>query len=79
MRSSDNWQKGIPKSVYASSLLRHTIDVWMKHRAFPGDSEYTLEDSICAVIFNSMGYLFELLKSKYGDTKLEPTTMGWDE
>lgn len=66
LRASDNWQKGIPQDAYMKSLLRHVIDVWTFNRigvpSFNGKKE--LEDSLCAVIFNAMGYLFELLKEE---------------
>jgi hypothetical protein len=62
MRESDNWQKGIPKDTYMKSLERHNVDVWLAHRGFP--SEQDIEDSLCGVIFNACGYLFELLKGK---------------
>jgi hypothetical protein len=88
LRDSDNWQKGIAKTVYAKSGLRHQIDVWMLHRGYhlyrersdvgetthirteaissipAGWTEVTMEDALCACIFNNMGYLFELLKVK---------------
>jgi len=60
LRDSDNWQKGIPKNVYMKSLWRHFHSMWMSHRGYK-----TLEDivdSICGVLFNTMGYLFEYLK-----------------
>lgn len=62
LRSSDNWQKGIPKDVYIKSAWRHFLDWWKQHRGYKGQDE--LEDSICALIFNAQGYLFELLKTK---------------
>ena len=63
LRDSDNWMRGIPESAYMKSLLRHIMDVWTHHR-FPitegpnGD----LEDSLCAVLFNTMGLLYEVMK-----------------
>lgn len=66
LRSSDNWQKGIPRDVYMKSLARHFFDVWEKHRTgklFTASQE-ELEESLCGTIFNSMGYLFEELKEK---------------
>lgn len=60
LRDSDNWQKGIPKDVYMKSALRHFVDVWKQHRGLEGQDE--LQDSLCAVMFNIMGYLFEDLK-----------------
>ena len=59
IRDSDNWQAGIPLDVYMKSMWRHFLDVWTKHRGNEGDESYTIEDSLCAVIFNAMGYLHE--------------------
>lgn len=61
-RASDNWQKGIPRSVYMKSGFRHLITWWENHREV--DTAETIEDSICGVIFNAFGYLHELEKEK---------------
>lgn len=62
LRASDNWQKGIPKDQYMKSLLRHIHDMWTQHRGLQGKDEF--EESICAVLFNTQGYLHELLKER---------------
>lgn len=63
LRGSDNWQGGIPPNVYMKSLLRHVIDIWLLHDGFPEDATIPdIEEALCAVIFNAMGYLFEELK-----------------
>jgi len=62
LRDSDNWQKGIPKDAYIKSAFRHYHDWWMQHRGYAGKDE--LEESICALLFNAQGYLYELLKEK---------------
>lgn len=65
LRDSDNWQKGIPLTVYMKSLWRHFIDMWSIHRGIgPIPNTEILEEAICAVIFNASGYLHELLKYK---------------
>ncbi len=58
LRESDNWQKGIPKDVYMKSMFRHFMDVWSAHR---GVGQASMEPSLCALMFNVMGYLHELL------------------
>ena len=44
------------------------MGTWLIHRRFPvvdnKGSKIDLEESLCAEIFNTMGYLFEILKSK---------------
>lgn len=62
LRDSDNWQKGIPKNAYIKSAWRHFLDWWMEHRNLP--SREGIEDALCALMFNTMGYLYELLKEK---------------
>lgn len=60
LRPSDNWQKGIPKEQYLKSTFRHFMDLWKLHRGYKTDAE--LEDTLCALMFNIMGYLFEVKK-----------------
>jgi len=67
LRDSDNWQKGIPKSAYAKSLIRHVMQFHKLHRGhevFDWDTgaDINVEDMLCAIIFNAMGYLHETLK-----------------
>jgi hypothetical protein len=62
LRDSDNWQKGIPKYVYIKSGWRHFFDWWKEHRGIP--TKEGIEDALCALMFNVMGYLHELLKEK---------------
>jgi hypothetical protein len=68
LRDSDNWQKGIPKETYIKSKFRHFIATWLLHRGYTAKDEkgnnVTLEESLCGDIFNTMGYLHELLKEK---------------
>ena len=59
LRASDNWQRGVPRAQYLKSLLRHTLDLWLLHRGHPARD--TLENTLCAIIFNAMGYLHETL------------------
>lgn len=62
LRDSDNWQKGIPKNAYIKSAWRHFLDWWSGHRGYKGKED--LEDILCALMFNVMGYLYEHLKEK---------------
>jgi len=69
LRDSDNWQKGIPRTAYMKSLWRHFFDAWKLHRGLAATDRstgkaITLEDALCGVLFNAMGYLHELLKGE---------------
>lgn len=61
LRDSDNWQKGIPRPQYIKSLFRHFIDLWKAHRGY---DVIDVEETLCAIVFNAMGYLHEWLKEK---------------
>lgn len=60
LRDSDNWQKGIPLDAYIKSAWRHFFDWWTEHRGY--GSREGLEDALCGLLFNVMGYLHEHLK-----------------
>lgn len=61
LRRSDNWQKGIPEDVYIKSAWRHFMDWWKAHRGLGGN----IEEALCGVLFNVMGYLHEFIKSQH--------------
>jgi hypothetical protein len=62
LRDSDNWQKGIPLDAYRKSAWRHFMDVWTLARSeLTVAGRLDLEEAICALLFNLMGYLHELL------------------
>jgi len=58
LRASDNWQKGIPKSAYIKSLIRHVFEAWTDWRN-RGNIRRAI---LCAIMFNTMGFLFEDIK-----------------
>lgn len=65
LRDGDNWQKGIPQDVYMKSAWRHFFEWWELHRkAGRGQLlvDEWIEDTLCALMFNVMGYLHERLK-----------------
>jgi hypothetical protein len=62
LRDSDNWQKGIPKTAYMKSGWRHFFDWWKEHRGF--STSAGIEEALCALIFNAMGYLSVLLTER---------------
>ena len=61
LRDPDNWQKGIPRQSYMESGWRHFMDWWAHHRGAHDITAEELEDALCGVMFNAMGYLHELL------------------
>ena len=66
-RASDNWQRGIPKEEYLKSAWRHFLAWWLAHRG--GTSRESVEDALCALLFNVQGYLHALL------TEMPPATL----
>jgi hypothetical protein len=62
IRASDNWQKGIPFDAYMKSKWRHFMDVWKNHRGLPAQDD--LKTALLADLFNTMGYLHEVLKAE---------------
>jgi hypothetical protein len=52
----------MPKSAYMKSLWRHFLDLWMFHRGYKGRED--IEEALCAIMFNTQGYLYEILKEK---------------
>jgi len=67
IRTSDNWQKGIPFDVYMKSMFRHFMEVWSLHRRhmmepFMPEDGNNRNEALCALMFNVMGYLHEFLK-----------------
>jgi hypothetical protein len=61
LRSSDNWQKGMPLDVYMKSGFRHFFVWWTEHREDTQDGRAMMA-AICGLMFNVMGYMHELLK-----------------
>jgi hypothetical protein len=64
LRASDNWQLGIPKAEYVKSAWRHFMEFWGEHRG--AKRREVLEGALCALLFNLMGYLHELLGEEEG-------------
>ncbi len=66
IRPGDNWQKGIPLDSYMKSMWRHFLSVWENHRT-PWSVKHE-QDDLCALLFNVMGYLHEVLQLTDEDT-----------
>ncbi len=74
MREPDNWKSGFPIETYLDSLGRHLVAVWLLQQDFTETDNHgsvTLEDSLCGIIFNAMGWLHEILKTKLPPNKAE--------
>lgn len=69
LRASDNWQLGQSPIVYMKSLYRHFVATWKMHRICYHPDKYSTipynrfeqEENLCAILFNTMGYLHEIL------------------
>lgn len=67
LRASDNWQKGMTFEAYMKSLWRHVHDLWTLHRGYgvsdqTDGHQVTKLEACCAILFNTMGYMNELIK-----------------
>lgn len=63
VRDGDNWQKGMPRSAYMKSLIRHTFDLWYLWRNAPSDTSAIIT-LLCAVRFNVNGLMYEILRGR---------------
>lgn len=78
-RPGDNWKKGMPTDAYMASMARHFVDVMMFHEGrFTPDSVaeegMTLETALCAMLFNVMGYLDNLLIEQENENPFKKPT-----
>ena len=69
MRDSDQWQQGLPIKECVKSMIRHVIDIWKLNRCYMVTDQKTgnyisMEEALCANIFNSFSILHELEKEK---------------
>lgn len=67
VRDSDNWQKGIPLTAYMKGAWRHFLHWWTRHRNHPvldPGAAADIEEDLCALMFNVMGYLHETVKAR---------------
>lgn len=60
-RASDNWQLGIPLSVYEQSEWRHHMEFWKIARGLPSDEGELA--AIMGTVFNLFGYALERMKA----------------
>ena len=63
MRDFDNWKKYMPEDVCLDGLGRHFMAVWLLMQGFPAEDNHgpvTLEDSLCAIIFNASVILHQI-------------------
>lgn len=63
-RDWDNWKNGIPIDVYMEGLLRHAMAVWLiqhGYKSYDNHGEVTLKDSLNGMLFNTIGFLHEIL------------------
>ena len=73
LRDSDNWQKGMTLPVYMKSAFRHFMNFWTLHRGHKAFTETGAETNIkeeaMALLFNTMGYMHEILKKEQENGK----------
>ena len=60
-REARNWQKGIPRTSLMDSGMRHFMDWWLYQEGSPDEMSEGIEESLCALMFNTMAYLKSVL------------------
>ena len=68
LRDPDNWKSGIPIDAYMDSLSRHYHDLWELYQHGSAIRPETgqpaeLRETLCSLMFNVMGWLYEDLKN----------------
>ena len=74
LRSSDNWQKGIPTDRAIKGMWRHMLHLWTRHRGLPVKDPLAaadIEEDLCAIWFNVNVYLWELIRDRIAAEKKE--------
>jgi hypothetical protein len=68
LRSADNWKSGMGTRTFLESNFRHFVDLWTIDEGYAAidfdGNEVDLEEALCASMFNTMGYLHEVLEAK---------------
>jgi hypothetical protein len=67
LRSSDNWQKGMPIASYMKGMWRHFLHLWTRHRGYAVQDPKAAadaEEDLCALLFNVQGMLHEIVKAR---------------
>jgi hypothetical protein len=62
IRASDNWKKGMPMDRYAESMVRHAFEFWQEYdlgRMGLVNDPFAMDEALCALVFNALGYLHE--------------------
>lgn len=68
LRSSDNWQRGLPVEQTMKSLCRHFQDLRLIHDGFSEQAvDPDIQSVLCAIRFNVDSILFEYLKEEIND------------
>ena len=64
IRDPDNWKKGMTTRSFMDSDFRHLMDLWLIHDGYAGEARGDAEEALCGILFNTIGYLHEVLKDK---------------
>ena len=67
VREPDNWKNLFGdnhEQVCLDSLARHFLDLWLETEGGKGREEK--QDTLCAIMFNSMAILYKILKEENG-------------
>lgn len=62
IRDSANWKAGIPREEFFKSAWRHLHDLWMEVDGY--ESRDGLDEALGGLLFNVMGFWYELLRER---------------
>lgn len=69
-RDAENWKLGMTKTAWLESLVRHMEDVKLIADGYPDEANTPdMEKALCAVLFNTQGLLYELLRERRKSTR----------
>jgi|WetSurSiteA1Bulk_404760.scaffolds.fasta_scaffold01891_7 hypothetical protein len=75
-RDFDNWKLGIPQDQVVESLFRHVLDLAALHSGMVPMRDCGKREACCAIMFNVMAYLHNLIESGVRAVEDDPPVGG---
>lgn len=78
-RPDNNWKKGIPTESYFSSMFRHFMDIYLHKEGNGKMAVEPLRDALCALMFNTMGYLYEVIQKEEEIERVQRSIVSFED